>query len=234
MSSLSAINNVPVRICGSSSSSIDYSDAIQDPATFFNQIAPWFIALNQDEAEWEKPFGSQEGLLSIRVNPSDRAWSTMQVAESKSSIAYITQAIITLSSSTALGRSKWGRSIEIDHLEIQWRALNSSLRQWAELPVGWAGEGSIPPQISSVEYARKLLGQIQKARCPLPQPFIAADGEFGFRWRKGEAFASIAFPGDGTIVIYVQVGDGAPLMLDEPIDVGQNLDDIFRSLFYFA
>lgn len=83
-------------------------------------------------------------------------------------------------------------------------AAHTAIDRWSALSDGWDEEDSPAPLHSQLEASRKLLNQANEWAIPSPTPYIAGDGEFGFRWRKGEGFASASFLPSGEILMFAR------------------------------
>lgn len=91
---------------------------------------------------------------------------------------------------------------------IEWSALRGKVLGWQSLPQGWDGDEGLAPQAATVQAALNFMAIARGANLPLPQVYIAGDGEVGFRWARGDAFASIAFLDDGDMVGVVRAANG--------------------------
>jgi hypothetical protein len=116
---------------------------------------------------------------------------------------------------------------------IEWGALRARLTSWGELPAGWDGEDGIAPDKRTVNAALAFMHSAREASLPLPTPYIAGDGEIGLRWAKGDAFASVAFLGDGEMVIFIRDADGTPFELVQGIEEACP-KELIRGLAVFA
>lgn len=84
---------------------------------------------------------------------------------------------------------------------LAWGELRAKMIGWSNLQPGWDGADAERLSPSTVRAAIAFLDKAQASGISkAPQPYIAADGEVGFRWAKGNAFASIAFLADGSVV----------------------------------
>lgn len=81
-------------------------------------------------------------------------------------------------------------------------AASAAIERWSGLEDGWDEEGSPAPSKAQLDAGRSLLQQVEAWAIPAPTPYIAGDGEFGFRWRKGDGFASASFLPDGEILLF--------------------------------
>ncbi|WP_292097084.1 hypothetical protein [Brevundimonas sp.] len=99
---------------------------------------------------------------------------------------------------------------------IAWSALRGRVKAWASLPEGWDGIDAAAPPAETVEAALLFMQQARDNRIPLPQPFIASDGEIGFRWARGNAFASVSFLSDGSVVGTIRDEAGNRTDVDQP------------------
>ena len=118
---------------------------------------------------------------------------------------------------------------------VEWGALNTRLLGWAALPAGWDGRGGYAPPREVVNAALDVAVALQAANVPAPEPFVAGDGEVGFRWRRGGRVASVCFLDDGCIVAYVPSEDGRePFRLDTAVADLDNHDELVDRLTRFA
>lgn len=114
-----------------------------------------------------------------------------------------------------------------------WQALARDIARWRTLPDDWDGEGGARPSANVLDAARDFLRRAHAAGVPLPQPFIAGDGEVGFRWRRNGAFASAAFLPDGHMVAVCDL-PGQAVRLDQPYAADLDLSALYRALWDFA
>ena len=115
----------------------------------------------------------------------------------------------------------------------QWHALACDIARWRALPDDWDGEGGVRPASVVLDAAADFLRRAQAAGAPLPHPFIAGDGEVGFRWRRDDAFASAAFLPDGHMVAVCDL-PGQIVKLDRPYAHDLDLSALYRALWEFA
>lgn len=95
-------------------------------------------------------------------------------------------------------------------------AAHDAIGRWSALKDGWDEEDAPAPSQSQLELSRTLLDRISAWAIPAPAPYIAGDGEFGFRWRKGDGFASASFLPSGEILLFVRApGSHEPFRQEE-------------------
>jgi hypothetical protein len=71
---------------------------------------------------------------------------------------------------------------------------------------------------------------MRAASLPLPSPFITADVELGFRWKKADGFASASFAEDGHIIAFCrEPGRDTALRMDQPF-AGSDLTALFAGI----
>lgn len=116
---------------------------------------------------------------------------------------------------------------------LAWSALQGRIKSWADLPSGWDGLEAATPSGATVSAATSFMATARDRRLPLPQPFIAADGEIGFRWAKGNSFASVSFLDDGSVVGIVRDSGRVIIEFDQPAD-NAVADEVFSSLSRFG
>lgn len=117
---------------------------------------------------------------------------------------------------------------------IAWGRLESKVNRWSSLPDDWDGDGGVCPTREVVDAAKAFLKRARIVFLPVPQGYVAGDGEIGFRWRRGDAFASAAFLPDGHIVIFCKAGGSPALRIDEPYSAELDLSGFFDALSIFA
>lgn len=86
---------------------------------------------------------------------------------------------------------------------VAWGILKARVMRWAELPVDWDGRDGTPPSETVTSNALSFIDQASRFGATIPSPYVSGDGEIGFRWAKGDSFASVAFI-DGDVVAYVR------------------------------
>lgn len=97
---------------------------------------------------------------------------------------------------------------------IAWGALKARVIRWSSLPDDWDGNDGVAPSATVVENAKNFIALAARLGAPVPVPFIAGDGEIGFRWAKGNRFGSVSFV-EGDVLAYVWDGE-RKLRLDQP------------------
>ena len=116
-----------------------------------------------------------------------------------------------------------------------WEALDSKLMAWKTLPDDWDGEDGVAPSEGMVAAARNFLIAVRGIGLSAPTPFIAGDGEIGFRWERGGCCASADFLPDGHIVAFSRtVPDQAPIAIDQPYELGIDLSAFLASVKGFV
>ena len=93
---------------------------------------------------------------------------------------------------------------------LEWGALRARVISWSGLKQGWDGEDGMAPSNRTIDAALAFMQSARATALPLPAPYIAGDGEIGFRWAKGDAFASVAFLDEGEVVIFMRDAQGEP------------------------
>jgi hypothetical protein len=100
--------------------------------------------------------------------------------------------------------------------------IGDRLTQLSQLPVGWAGEGSISPHPSSLKIARRVISEM-RAHLPVPQATASSEGEIGLTWVRDEGRLDAIIDPDGHLTWVshragryqdgqdLDVGAGAPL-----------------------
>jgi len=63
---------------------------------------------------------------------------------------------------------------------IAWEALERKVSRWSLLPDDWDGEGGVRPTREVVDAATAFIKRAHAAFLPVPQGYIAGDGEIGF------------------------------------------------------
>lgn len=99
---------------------------------------------------------------------------------------------------------------------LAWQVVRNQLERWKKLPADWDGSDGVAPSQSVIAAASAFVDRVQSAGVTAPVPYVAGDGEVGFRWAKDNHFASVAFLEDGNIVAYVRDGVHDILEIDEP------------------
>ncbi|MEF8754944.1 MAG: hypothetical protein V5B60_13580 [Accumulibacter sp.] len=74
--------------------------------------------------------------------------------------------------------------------------LHRLIAQFADLPDGWNGEGSVAPSASAVAAARTFLESIPRG-IPLPTPMLTEGGDMEFYWSLPTGYADISFDANG-------------------------------------
>lgn len=116
---------------------------------------------------------------------------------------------------------------------LAYGTLFSKVGAWENLPHNWDGEGGAPLSERTTAAALDFLAIAQGAGLRPPTPYIAGDGEVGFRWRTDKGLASIAFLADGHIVGKVPGGD-KPFRIDEPFSEIADLAGLTDALVAFV
>lgn len=113
---------------------------------------------------------------------------------------------------------------------MNWGALRAKLSKWADLEPGWDGDDGIAPDPAVVDSGKAFLDLARAAGLPLPQSYIAGDGEFGFRWRGPAYYSSVSFLDDGHIVGYVEANDAVVFRIDEKFSEVADVTGLLKSL----
>lgn len=124
--------------------------------------------------------------------------------------------------------SSAGQSSPAFQRSLAWGVLKARIIRWEALPDDWDGnEGVAPPKVAAGN-AKLFVDAAKHAGAPLPSPFISGDGEIGFRWGRGDGFASVAFIDDHVVVFARQPNSVEVLKFDRPYAAVQ---EGFRPLF---
>lgn len=116
-----------------------------------------------------------------------------------------------------------------------WSALQAKLSKWASLPNDWDGDDGIAPSTIAVANARLFLDAAAACGAPVPMPYIAGDGEVGFRWKKGDGYASAAFLSNGTILLFARKPDETATFADKQTVLAESdFSELFIRLPAFA
>ncbi len=91
---------------------------------------------------------------------------------------------------------------------------------------GWAGEGSVPVDKSTAEFAYKILKNLPKD-IPAPQPTMSGDGEIGLTWYKHADYLDASIDADGYLVWSLKTGND--FLGGDVLNLGDGAD--FTNLF---
>jgi hypothetical protein len=112
-----------------------------------------------------------------------------------------------------------------------WKRLIADLDRWENLPDDWDGESGVAPSKNAVAAAKALLKLLWRKAIPLPEGHVAGDGEIGFTWKKGSAYASTAIFPDLHLVAYLDDGKGSPILrIDEVFSADIDLSSFVSGL----
>lgn len=116
-------------------------------------------------------------------------------------------------------------------VQAVWERLFESVKRWGKLPNGWEDEDSIRPPKQSVDAAMEFLLDVHSRGILAPTGYVAGDGEIGFRWKRGQGFASVAFLADMNVVSFVRDSSSDhPFRLDVPFALWNSKDDLLNRL----
>jgi hypothetical protein len=117
---------------------------------------------------------------------------------------------------------------------VQFSNIRALLSGWACYSSGWDGDEGVAPGAAACTHAQQTLAAAEIAGLTAPVPFIAADGEIGFRWRSSNGFASISFIGGDVIGFCRAPGVAEPLRVDKPfVDVNE-LQTLLAAVYRLA
>jgi hypothetical protein len=94
--------------------------------------------------------------------------------------------------------------------------------QFAALPAGWDGDGSLSPTIAAVDAAVAFLNSIPPG-IPLPTPMVTSAGDMEFFWDISTGYADISFNSSGIGSFFAKDLDGKELFL---VNTGSNFPDL--------
>ena len=116
-----------------------------------------------------------------------------------------------------------------------WHIVNRLLNKWATLKPDWDSEGGIAPSEHVIANAKSFVSSLMKNGILPPNPFVAGDGEVGFRWAQGARLASVAFLNDGCVVAFCHSPTMTqPYTLDEPTSEDHDLSLLLNNLRGFT
>ena len=81
--------------------------------------------------------------------------------------------------------------------------LQRLIEQFAAIPDGWNGAGSVAPRAASVNAARTFLESIPPG-VALPTPMITELGEMEFYWSLPTGYADISFDAEGIGSLFIR------------------------------
>ncbi|WP_228241070.1 hypothetical protein [Aurantimonas coralicida] len=114
---------------------------------------------------------------------------------------------------------------------ITWSMIRQSVEGWRTLPEDWDGNDGVGPSEEVIQAALRFLDAARQSLLRAPQPFVAGDGEVGFRWERGGSFGSVSFLDDGSIIAYVRAANGEPpFRLDKPVTEDFNYAELLENL----
>ena len=108
-----------------------------------------------------------------------------------------------------------GPTVPQSRPEHGWSRFQTHLDEWANLPEDWDGEDGRAPSSGVICGAREMIDRLENAGAPIPEIYVAGDGEVGFRWAAGSFYASASFVDDGDVLLYMHKGDEVLHNLDE-------------------
>jgi len=115
-----------------------------------------------------------------------------------------------------------------------WERISRDFSSWQNLSPDWDAEQGIPPRQEVLDAGRQALRDIKVGGAPVPEHYIAGDGEIGFRWRGDDRFASLSFIDDGHVLAYMHLGDAVRFDMDEPWSSDLNLTPFIKDLRIFV
>jgi len=113
---------------------------------------------------------------------------------------------------------------------LAWSKLQNRVESWTELDHDWDGDDGIPLSRTTADSAIAFLQSASLTTHPVPTPYIAGDGEVGFRWTAPGNFTSVSFLDDGHIVAYVRVGEAVKFTMDREVGNSFNYSQLLNSL----
>ena len=118
-----------------------------------------------------------------------------------------------------------------------WEHIQGRLKDFAKLPYDWDGEGGNAPPAIFIDNAQSFVVDAMTNDVPVPELYIDAGGEVGFRWRKFNWYASVSFLDDGHGVAYLETPDTPePVRVDAgwPWQGAPNRKRVLEGLKVFA
>ena len=101
--------------------------------------------------------------------------------------------------------------------QLAYGTVQAKIEAWSKLPDDWDGNDGQAPAGFVIDHAVMVLSLLQVHKIPAPSPYVAGDGEVGFRWQTDRGFASISFLSDKHLVGFVRAKGQAPFRLDEQV-----------------
>lgn len=99
----------------------------------------------------------------------------------------------------------------------KWLDILSTIDSWSKLDNDWFDDESISPNYQTISNAREFISKIFVQLGKEPTPYIAPDGEIGFRWQSIREFASVSFLDDGEFVGVIRSNEsGQKYIIDCP------------------
>jgi hypothetical protein len=141
---------------------------------------------------------------------------------------------VTLSAPVASNTQQQQARAPAEAVPSRWAWLRERLTSWAALPDDWDGEDGTAPSSKVTDNASDFLWRAEIAGAPLPEPYVAGDGEVGYRWRSSDSFASASFLPDGHIAAFARSPNRPNYRLDEPYAADLGLGGFFERLKEFA
>lgn len=147
------------------------------------------------------------------------AQTYFQAVLAPSFVAALAMAPVAACASTSISNHTFQLDVRSggSRAQLVWGSLRARVEQWTKLPDDWDGNYGQPLSVGVSNAAESVLAALQAQGLPVPSPYIAGDGEVGFRWQLADGFASISLLEDGHVVAFARSSDGkAPYRLDEP------------------
>jgi len=91
--------------------------------------------------------------------------------------------------------------------------LQQLIAQFADLPDGWNGEGSVAPSANAVTAARAFLESIPPG-IALPTPMLTEGGDMEFYWSLPTGYADISFDANGVGSLFARSQAGEELFVE--------------------
>ena len=91
--------------------------------------------------------------------------------------------------------------------------LREKIRQFAALPDGWDGQGSVKPSAAAVHAASAFLDGLPSG-IAIPTPMVTRRGEMEFYWQLRAGYADVSFDADGIGSFFARNPAGDELFLD--------------------
>jgi hypothetical protein len=114
---------------------------------------------------------------------------------------------------------------------VHWAEVAEIVDQWKYLPIDWDGDHSSAPVPLITDNAMRFLNVAEQRLSIPPRPYVDGPNEVGFKWKKGDGFASVAFMNDGNIVAFVRApGSTEAYRLDEPFTEELPLRELVNAL----